>query len=675
MVNPIERMIIILQEKGEFDLNDFDVYFMIHSLGIKRGGMTRAAIQRAHMLSGQIDRVGLITFDFNPDYESVIQEFQRLGQWHEAMKHFNVYEFLMERHDKQSEETPVREFMKMPGVQMEKVHIYKDGRLHKTEYVAGKKKPVKTELYDTNGSIRQELYYCTSTQKKVAEQLNDVQGRPFLRKTFQPESGKMTACQWLDNKGNSIRSFSSIKSYRHFFLDSLLREKESILLSDGRFTDKMLFGIRNTNVAKIAVLHSNHLQSPFEYGSSIVKRNEPLLRQIGSLDAFVTLTERQAEDIKSRFGRRPTVHAVGHPAEDIAGHDTIREPYTAVIVARYEGIKQICHAIKAFSRVVKEVPEATLEIWGFGKEEAAYRKLIRKHRLQSHVLIKGFTSDVKEVYNRSAFSVMTSKSEAFGMSVIESMSAGTPVICYACDYGPSDIVIDGKNGILVRPGDVRGLAEAMIDLFKDVEKQKRLGNEARKITHLYGKEKVRLKWMEIFMEARKQSGRRIDIQDIQAEILRVSLDEEKGLYLAGEMSFTVSAPESAAPERNITLFLQLRKQGWRQDVYTPLRITEFKSGAINFDGAFADFHDLEKGSWDLYLSVGCLNFHEFIRPSVKSDVEKSDIQNGQIAILRVSENSGRPFLRIRSHLRKNKFNARLTLQRCKAKIRDTVRRG
>ncbi|WP_144462031.1 glycosyltransferase [Siminovitchia fortis] len=616
-------------------MNDYAVYFMLHSIEKARGGLTRAAIQRADMLSRLYHDIGLITFDFNPDYDHVIKHYQGTGLWSDKIKHFNVYEFLMNQQETEKTDESIPPF-------------YHDDFLHQHIH------------FDLEGRPRKVTQYDQKNGKPIKELLLTKEGKCFFERCFQ--TGKYNL---LDRSGNMAKSFKTVKAYRRHFIQSLIENREAILLSDSRFTDKILMGIKNEQAVKIAVLHSNHLQSPYEYGSTLVKRNELLFDRMNQLDAVVTLTESQAKDIASRFGRRSTIHTVGHPAFKPGESAEEHDPYTAVMLVRYEGIKQIPHAIKAFKRVVKKVPEAKLEIWGFGREEERYRRLIKRLRIENHVFIKGFTHDVENTFRRAAFSLITSKSEAFGMSIIESMSVGTPVICYACKYGPTDIITHEKNGLLIEPGDIKALADAMTDLFSDKEKRRALSKEAKKIIEVFGDKKLEERWKAIFEEARKQSRQRVHLEGILADITNMALDGKAGVRVEGRVSFKKMEP---AFRHRIVLFLQLRRRKEMEDVYAPLSIRWESPNSLIFKGRFSDVSRLYKGCWDVKLSVSCLNFHQFVQP-----MPACAKVVGRTADLKICARGQRIFVKVYRPKKKRPINFYFFLEKSKAKIRDRVR--
>jgi glycosyltransferase involved in cell wall biosynthesis len=76
-------------------------------------------------------------------------------------------------------------------------------------------------------------------------------------------------------------------------------------------------------------------------------------------------------------------------------------------------------------------------------------------------------------YGSATVFTMPSLMEAFGIPYLEAMSCGLPVVATACQ-GPDEYLVDGYNALIVPPGDVTALAEALIQLLSDTSLRERL---------------------------------------------------------------------------------------------------------------------------------------------------------------------------------------------------------
>lgn len=70
------------------------------------------------------------------------------------------------------------------------------------------------------------------------------------------------------------------------------------------------------------------------------------------------------------------------------------------------------------------------------------------------------------------------------MVMLEAMACGRPVICSAINAIP-EVIEDGENGLLIRPGDPAGLADAMLRLLRDLELRERIGRRASEFIRRY----------------------------------------------------------------------------------------------------------------------------------------------------------------------------------------------
>ena len=123
------------------------------------------------------------------------------------------------------------------------------------------------------------------------------------------------------------------------------------------------------NVHLVYLLHNMHLDRPRRWDSRLAgKSYARLLDGIPGMDAMVTLTERQRQDIALRRGDTENLFVVPNPVDMPAAPATevTRDPRRIAVVARLEPQKRLAHALRAFARVVESVPDAHFDIYGRG---------------------------------------------------------------------------------------------------------------------------------------------------------------------------------------------------------------------------------------------------------------------------------------------------------------------
>ena len=123
--------------------------------------------------------------------------------------------------------------------------------------------------------------------------------------------------------------------------------------------------------------------------------------------------------------------------------------------------------------VFKKHPDWSWDIYGEGGERDNLQKLIEDNRLQNHVFLKGYASNINELYSQYSFFVLTSRAEGMGMVLIEAQKSGLPVVSFDIKCGPSDVITDGINGYLVEPFRIDDMANKINCLIENDELRER----------------------------------------------------------------------------------------------------------------------------------------------------------------------------------------------------------
>lgn len=159
----------------------------------------------------------------------------------------------------------------------------------------------------------------------------------------------------------------------------------------------------------------------------------------------------------------------------------IREKYSQPIVLfvgvlrYYKGLQFLIEAMKSVS--------ARLIIIGAGPEEMALRRLCAQLKIEDKVVFTGEISDEEKVWYLYASDIFCLPShlpsEAYGISQIEAMACGVPVVSTALDTGVPFVNKDGESGIIVPPANPRALADAINSLLADEQRRLKLGKQAQ----------------------------------------------------------------------------------------------------------------------------------------------------------------------------------------------------
>jgi len=150
-------------------------------------------------------------------------------------------------------------------------------------------------------------------------------------------------------------------------------------------------------------------------------------------------------------------------------------------VARLSHEKGIDVLLKAFAPVRKTMPDVHLLIVGDGHQKAYSQELALELGIADDCTWLG-RLPWKEAMGCTGMMdivVVPSRFEGFGLTAIEAMACGRPVIASRVD-GLAEIIQDGVSGFLIPTADVNGFAEKIVDLLRDESKRKSIGMAARK---------------------------------------------------------------------------------------------------------------------------------------------------------------------------------------------------
>lgn len=178
--------------------------------------------------------------------------------------------------------------------------------------------------------------------------------------------------------------------------------------------------------------------------------------------------------------RRSTVVPNGVDPACFFPSDVEKVPESLFFLGRLESRKGIDFLIRAIPRVKAHLPDIRLFIGGEGNLRPFLETFVRRQGLSKNVHLLGVIpdGDVNRWYNTVSAVVIPSRFEGFGLTAIEAMAAGVPVVATDVD-GLRDVVFDGDTGRLVPYGDAGALAEAVLSLLRDPGAGKRFIEKGR----------------------------------------------------------------------------------------------------------------------------------------------------------------------------------------------------
>lgn len=166
------------------------------------------------------------------------------------------------------------------------------------------------------------------------------------------------------------------------------------------------------------------------------------------------------------------------------------EPNERVIchISNFRPVKRIDDILHVFQRVNKEIPSKLLLV-GDGPERYRLEALCRELNICGRVKYLGKLRDTSKVLSISDLFMLTSEKESFGVSALEAMASGVPVIS-SNTGGIPEVNINGESGFTSNVGDINDMTKNALKILRDQSEIEAYGSRARAIAHNFNISKV-----------------------------------------------------------------------------------------------------------------------------------------------------------------------------------------
>lgn len=164
---------------------------------------------------------------------------------------------------------------------------------------------------------------------------------------------------------------------------------------------------------------------------------------------------------------------------------------------RFEN-KGFYNLIRIIQPILKKNKDWTLSIAGSGGQGMEILKnLSKKLGLQNQIEFLGFRKDIDCLMQNSRIFVLPSKFEGLPMGLMEALSNGMACISYDCPSGPSDLIKNQLNGLLIKNQDEKAMKEALSNLIQNYELGEQLSQNAPISMRNYSIDMIIQKWLEL----------------------------------------------------------------------------------------------------------------------------------------------------------------------------------
>ncbi|MCD6515414.1 MAG: glycosyltransferase family 4 protein [Candidatus Odinarchaeota archaeon] len=289
----------------------------------------------------------------------------------------------------------------------------------------------------------------------------------------------------LPPSGHPIKSIVNFLSISHSIINRFLQDFD-IIHFNNHIPNLLSYFVKLFH-KKSTVCSIHHLEAVQDFLEIKNKVGTLVIQDILEVNAICDVIHVPSFHMKEFVGRKRKSKSpiiVIPPGIDLSSYIKLkRKPVegTFLMIGFLVKRKHYDHALYAWKIISKYNPKAKLYIIGSGPEEKRLKELIRKLGLENSVSLLGYVQEKQklELLSRAEAMIHLGYPEGFGISIIESLASGVPVIAY--DIPPlNEHIINGVNGVLIRKNSIEDLVTTVLNFQKLVFDEKTIRNTAKR---------------------------------------------------------------------------------------------------------------------------------------------------------------------------------------------------
>jgi glycosyltransferase involved in cell wall biosynthesis len=252
----------------------------------------------------------------------------------------------------------------------------------------------------------------------------------------------------------------------------------------------------------IPVIASEH----FAFDRELSARHKFERYYINKLASRVTVLTRHDYDfIGNRLKNKVVMpNPASYPI--YTGNDERKKNILCVGAINRWHVKGFDSIIKIWGKISGSLPGWTLDICGGGTEENFdyLKRLASDQGVAGTVNFLGFRNDIEKIMQESSIFCLSSRTEGFGMALVEALSQGCACVSFDCKSGPCEILTHDKSGILVKNQDMEEMGKALIALANNEKARERFSLAGREEVKRLDADIIADRWEKLFNEVKRK---------------------------------------------------------------------------------------------------------------------------------------------------------------------------
>lgn len=498
-----------------------EIIMLYPRLGLKKNGLVMAMLKRANILAQRDYNVTILTVEYDAELSHVYNNMIENGVLSKQVRFQNVYSLFQKIQpgdvDAGREIKPYTPVASEGYVQdTNNNFIFKKGKFEKRYEITRSDGSLSYINYFNDNKIIMRAKYDAAQRLSCIQHISE--GKITSVSLFDAD-GKLKIINnyKVDDKSSELQSIilfnpqgfieTTLTSEKELFLhalDTFYNRDDTLyyfIIDRAIYFSQALFSHKKPNYVYIGTIHAAHYVNPADSHSRVNSHYKHYFDNAHQLDALVFLTKKQKQEAEERFKFNNVSVEIPHVYDKkIAKYNAERKPFSCISVGRFDPVKRLPELIRIFSRVVQAIPEASLKLYGYGSELAKMQAAIEQYDLSNHVEICEYTESVDLVYQSADLMLFTSRSEGYGLVIMEALANQCPVVSYKINYGPEEMIVDGVNGFLVEDKQDEQFAQSVISALKDRKGLKAMQKNAAKLAKNYTANDFSQRWGELFMQ-------------------------------------------------------------------------------------------------------------------------------------------------------------------------------